>query len=113
MLQSYTFSTRNKNLRKACGDRKRPRIEKSCNPALFENNPALFKNNPALFENNPALFNINLALIDNTPRVFLIIPRVFLFTPKEKQDFAATLLPPIFPLNRAFDAIWWQGGSKI
>ena len=26
--------------------------------------------------------------------------------------FAATLLPPIFPLNRAFDAIWWQGGSK-
>ena len=54
--------------------------------------------NPALSRNNPALFN-------NTPRVFLI-------TPKEKQDFAATLLPPIFPLNRAFDAIWWQGGSK-
>jgi hypothetical protein len=43
----------------------------------------------------------------------MIIPRVFLITPKEKQDFAATLLPPIFPLNRAFDAIWWQGGSKI
>ena len=31
----------------------------------------------------------------------------------EYSDFAATLLPPIFPLNRAFDAIWWQGGSKI
>ena len=28
-------------------------------------------------------------------------------------NFAATLLPPIFPLNRAFNAIWWQGGSKI
>ena len=27
--------------------------------------------------------------------------------------FAATLLPPIFPLNRAFNAIWWQDGSKI
>jgi hypothetical protein len=27
-------------------------------------------------------------------------------------NFAATLLPPIFPLNRAFNAIWWQGGSK-
>ena len=28
-------------------------------------------------------------------------------------NFAATLLPPIFPFNRAFNAIWWQGGSKI
>ena len=65
------------------------------------------------YNNNPALFNNNPALIVNTPRVFLIIPRVFLITPKEKQDFAAILLPPIFPLNRAFDAIWWQGGSKI
>ena len=71
------------------------------------------RNNPALSRNTPALFDNNLALFDNTPRIFLIIPRVFLITPKEKQDFAATLLPPIFPLNRAFDAIWWQGGSKI
>ena len=31
----------------------------------------------------------------------------------QKCNFAATLLPPIFPLNRAFNAIWWQGGSKI
>jgi hypothetical protein len=23
------------------------------------------------------------------------------------------LLPPIFPLNRAFNAIWWQGGSPV
>ncbi len=29
------------------------------------------------------------------------------------SKIAATLLPPIFPLNRAFNAIWWQGGSKI
>jgi len=29
------------------------------------------------------------------------------------NNFAATLLPPIFPLNRAFNAIWWQDGSKI
>jgi hypothetical protein len=65
---------------------------------------AAMLSNPALSRNNPALFN-------NTPGVFLITPRVFLITPKEKQDFAATLLPPIFPLNRAFDAIWWQGGS--
>ena len=33
--------------------------------------------------------------------------------PYSKCNFAATLLPPIFPLNRAFNAIWWQGGSKI
>ena len=32
--------------------------------------------------------------------------------PYSKCNFAATLLPPIFPLNRAFNAIWWQGGSK-
>jgi len=73
--------------------------------AAMLSNPALSRNNPALFNNTPGVFLI-------TPRVFLITPRVFLITPKEKQDFAATLLPPIFPLNRAFDAIWWQGGSK-
>jgi len=86
------------------------------NPLEIGNSLPIYANavdNPALFNNNPALFFDNPSLIVNTPRVFLIIPRVFLITPKEKQDFAATLLPPIFPLNRAFDAIWWQGGSKI
>jgi len=39
---------------------------------------------------------------------FELLQEYFRILRKKKQEFAATLLPPIFPLNRAFNAIWWQ-----
>jgi hypothetical protein len=44
---------------------------------------------------------------------FELLQEYFRILRKKKQEFAATLLPPIFPLNRAFNAIWWQGGRPV
>jgi hypothetical protein len=44
---------------------------------------------------------------------FELLQEYFRILRKKKQEFAATLLPPIFPLNRSLNAIWWQGGSPV